>query len=237
MEVEAKPISQQQRRMNLTILDVIKKEVTKLLVVGIIYPISDSQWGSLVQVVPKKSRMTVMKNQHDELNNWRVCIDYRRLNQATHKDHFPLPFIDQVLEKLAGKSNYYFLDGFSGYMQIYIALKISTRPPSPAHLVPLRTFACHLAYAMPRECMEVFMDDFTVYADSFDTCLENLSKVLMRCIDTNLVLNFEKCHFMVTGGIVLGHLVSNKGIELINQRLTSSPRFQTPLLCRKFTHS
>ncbi|RDX85329.1 hypothetical protein CR513_33499, partial [Mucuna pruriens] len=112
MEDDIKPIRQQQRRLNPTILDVVKKEVTKLLVAGIIYPISDSQWVSLVQVVPKKSGMTVMKNQQDELvptriqNSWRVCIDYRRLNQATRKDHFPLPFIDQVLEKLSGKSHY-----------------------------------------------------------------------------------------------------------------------------------
>ncbi|RDX97289.1 Retrovirus-related Pol polyprotein from transposon 17.6, partial [Mucuna pruriens] len=62
--------------------------------------------------------------------------------------------------------------------------------------------------------MEVFMDDFSVYIDSFEACLSNLSKVLKRCIDTNLVLNFEKCHFMVTEGIVLGHLVSNRGIEV-----------------------
>ncbi|RDX94340.1 hypothetical protein CR513_23289, partial [Mucuna pruriens] len=127
MEEEIKPIRQQQRRLNPTLLDVVKKEVTKLLAVGIIYPISDSQWVSLVQVVPKKSGMTIMKNQQDELvptriqNSWRVCIDYRRLNQATRKDHFPLPFIDQMLEKLAGKSHYCFLDGFSGYMQIHIA--------------------------------------------------------------------------------------------------------------------
>ncbi|RDX70536.1 hypothetical protein CR513_50214, partial [Mucuna pruriens] len=127
MEEDIKPIRQQQRRLNPTILDVVKKEVTKLLAAGIIYPISDSQWVSLVQVVPKKSRMTVMKNQQDELvpmriqNSWRVCIDYRRLNQATRKDHFPLPFIDQMLEKIAGKSHYCFLDGFSGYMQIHIA--------------------------------------------------------------------------------------------------------------------
>ncbi|RDX75992.1 hypothetical protein CR513_44075, partial [Mucuna pruriens] len=125
MEEAAKPIRQQQRRMNPTILDVVKKEVTKLLTVGIIYSISDSQWVSPVQVVPKKFGMTVMKNQHDELvpmriQNRRVCIDYR-LNQATHKDHFPLPFIDQVLEKLSGKSHYCFLDGFPGYMQIHIA--------------------------------------------------------------------------------------------------------------------
>ncbi|RDX99124.1 Retrovirus-related Pol polyprotein, partial [Mucuna pruriens] len=119
MEEEVKPIRQQQKRLNPTLLDMVKKEVTKLLVACIIYPILDSQWVSPVQVVPKKSGMTVMKNQQDELvlmriqNSWRVCIDYKRLNQATHKDHFPLPFIDQMLEKLAGKSHYFFLDGFS----------------------------------------------------------------------------------------------------------------------------
>ncbi|RDY13144.1 hypothetical protein CR513_01979, partial [Mucuna pruriens] len=127
MEEVTKPIRQQQRRMNPTILDMVKKEFTKLLVVGIIYPISDSQWMSLVQVVPKKFEITVMKNQHDELvpmqiqNSWRVCINYRRLNEATRKDHFPLPFVDQVLEKLSGKSHCYFLDGLFGYMQIHIA--------------------------------------------------------------------------------------------------------------------
>ncbi|RDX99867.1 Retrovirus-related Pol polyprotein, partial [Mucuna pruriens] len=122
MEEEIKPIKQQQGRLNPTILDVVKKEVTKLLATGIIYPISDSQWFSPVQVVPKKFGMTVMKNQHNELvptriqNSWRVYIDYRRLNQVTRKDHFPLPFIDQVLEKLLGRSHYCSLDGFSGYM-------------------------------------------------------------------------------------------------------------------------
>ncbi|RDX85034.1 hypothetical protein CR513_33833, partial [Mucuna pruriens] len=102
--------------MNSTILDVVKKEVMKILAAKIIYPISNSQCVSLVQVVPKKSRMTVMKNQHSEL----VPI---KLNQATCKDHFPLPFTNQVLEKLVGKSNYCFLDGFSRYMQIHIAPK------------------------------------------------------------------------------------------------------------------
>ena len=58
------------------------------------------------------------------------------------------------------------------------------------------------------------MDDFTVYGSSFDSCLASLSRVLHRCIETNLVLNFEKCHFMVEQGIVLGHVVSNKGIEV-----------------------
>ncbi|RDY09058.1 Retrovirus-related Pol polyprotein, partial [Mucuna pruriens] len=232
MEEDIKPIRQQQRRLNPTILEVVKNEVMKLLAVGIIYPISDSQWVSPVQVVLKKSGMTVMKNQQDEL---RVCIDYNRLNQATRKDHFPLPFIDQVLEKLSGKSHYCFLDGFSRYMQIHIA-------PEDQHKTtftcPFGTFAytrmpfglCNAPSTFQRcmmsifsdllqDCMEVFMDDFTVYADSFEACLSYLSKVLKRCIDPNLVLNFEKCHFMVIEGIVLGHLVSNRGIEVDKSKI------------------
>ncbi|CAL8994036.1 unnamed protein product [Prunus brigantina] len=99
--------------------EVVRKEVMKLLDVGIIYPISDSKWVSPVQVVPKKSGITVVKNEANELvptrmtTGWRVCIDYRKLNTATSKDHFPLPFIDQMLERLAGHSHYCFLDGYS----------------------------------------------------------------------------------------------------------------------------
>ena len=87
---------------------------------GIIYPISDSEWVSPVQCVLKKSGMTVVKNKAGELiskrmaDGWRVCIDYRKLNSATRKDHFPLPFIDQILERIAGHAYYYFLDGYSG---------------------------------------------------------------------------------------------------------------------------
>ncbi|RDY10002.1 Retrovirus-related Pol polyprotein, partial [Mucuna pruriens] len=199
--------------------------------------------------------MNVMRNQHNELvsmriqNSWRVCIDYRRLNQATHKDHFPLPFIDQVLEKLARKSHYYFLDDFSGYMQIHIA-------PEDQHKTtftyPFGTFAytrmsfvlCNALSTFQRcmrsifldllqECMEVFMDDFMIYADSFDACLENLSKVLIRCIDTNLVFNFEKCHFMVTEGIMLGHLVSNRDIKVDKAKIDIITSLPNPTFVRE----
>ena len=80
--------------------EVMKKEVIKLLDAGLIYPISDSSWVSPTQVVPKKGGMTVVPNEKNELipmrtvAGWRVCIDYRRLNDATRKDHFPFPFID-----------------------------------------------------------------------------------------------------------------------------------------------
>ena len=94
LEEGAKPSHQPQRRLNLPMMDVVKKEILKLLEVGVIYPILDSNWVSPVQVVPKKTRIIVVKNQNDELvpthiqNGWRVCIYYRKLNAVTRKDHF-----------------------------------------------------------------------------------------------------------------------------------------------------
>nr|GFB97704.1 reverse transcriptase domain-containing protein [Tanacetum cinerariifolium] len=102
------------------------KEVEKLLDAGLIYPISDSPWVSPIHCVLKKGGITVIKNDENELvptrlvTGWRVCIDYRKINEATRKDHFPLPFMDQMLERLAGNEYYCFLDGFSGYFQIPI---------------------------------------------------------------------------------------------------------------------
>ena len=213
-----------------------KERSAKLLDAGIIYPISDSKWVSPVQVVPKKGGMTVVKNDANELiptrtvTGWRVCIDYRKLNDATRKDHFPLPFIDQMLEKLAGHDYYCFLDGYSGYNQIHIA---SEDQEKTTFTCPYGTFAfrrmpfglCN-APATFQRCMmsifsdmlenfiEIFMDDFSVFGKSFESCLTNLGCVLKRCKETNLLLNWEKCHFMVREGIVLGHKVSAKGIEV-----------------------
>ncbi|RVX07263.1 Transposon Ty3-I Gag-Pol polyprotein [Vitis vinifera] len=128
MEEEAKPIRQFQRRLNPHLQEVVRAEVLKLLQAGIIYPISDSPWVSPTQVVPKKSGITVVQNEKGEeittrlTSGWRVCIDYRKLNAVTRKDHFPLPFIDQVLERVSGHPFYCFLDGYSGYFQIEIDL-------------------------------------------------------------------------------------------------------------------
>nr|GEV24907.1 DNA-directed DNA polymerase [Tanacetum cinerariifolium] len=122
MVEDYKPAVQSQRRVNLKIHDVIKKEVIKLLDAGMIYLISDSPWVSPIHCVPKKGGMTVVANENNELiptrlvTGWRVCIDYMKLNDTTRKDHFPLPFIDQILERLAGNEFYCFLDGFSGPM-------------------------------------------------------------------------------------------------------------------------
>ncbi|GKD02431.1 reverse transcriptase domain-containing protein, partial [Tanacetum coccineum] len=126
MEDDFKLAVQHQRRVNPKIHKVIKKEVTKLLDSRLIYPISDSPWVSPVHCVPKKGGMTVVENEDNELiptrlvTRWRVCIDYRKLNDATRKDHFLLLFMDQMLKILAGNEYYCFLDGFSRYFQIPI---------------------------------------------------------------------------------------------------------------------
>ncbi|GJU52682.1 reverse transcriptase domain-containing protein [Tanacetum coccineum] len=126
MEDDFKSAVQHQRRVNPKIHEVIKAEVIKLPDAGLIYPISDSPWVSPIHVVPKKGGMTVITNENNELfptrlvTGWRVCIDYQKLNNATCKDYFPLPFMDQMLERLAGNEFYCFLDGFSGYFQIHI---------------------------------------------------------------------------------------------------------------------
>lgn len=124
LEEHSKPSREYQRRLNTNMSEVVKKEVLNLLDVGIIYPISDSKWISPVHVVPKEKEMTVVKNDKGDsvathtVTGWRMCIGYRKLNKATRKDHFPLPFIYQMLECLAKHSHLRYLDGYSGFFQI-----------------------------------------------------------------------------------------------------------------------
>ncbi|GJW43347.1 reverse transcriptase domain-containing protein [Tanacetum coccineum] len=143
-------------------------------------------WVSPVHCVPKKGGITVVKNEENELiptrlvTGWRVCIDYRKLNDATRKDHFPLPFMDQMLERLAGNEYYCFLDGFSGYFQIPID---PLDQEKTTFTCPYRTFAyrrmhfglcnapgtfqwCMVAifHDMIEKTMEVFMDDFPSFS-------------------------------------------------------------------------
>nr|GEZ57250.1 reverse transcriptase domain-containing protein [Tanacetum cinerariifolium] len=215
LEDDYSPKVQSQRRVNLKIHDVIKKEVKKLLNVGLIYPISDSPWVSPVHYVPKKGGMTVIKNDENEfvstriVTEWRVCIDYRKLNEATRKDHFPLPFMDQMLERLAGNEYYCFLDGFLGYFQIPIDPKDQEKT---TFTYPYGTFAykrmpfglCNAPGTFQRCMMAIFHDMIE----------QTMEKMLKRCEDTKLALNWEKNHFMVKEGIVLGHKISKKGIQV-----------------------
>nr|GFA66843.1 reverse transcriptase domain-containing protein [Tanacetum cinerariifolium]GFA67438.1 reverse transcriptase domain-containing protein [Tanacetum cinerariifolium] len=132
---------------------------------------------------------------------WRVCIDYKKLNEATRKDHFPFPFMDQMLERLAGNEYYCFLEGFFGYFQIPIDPKDQEKT---TFTCPYGTFAykrmpfglCNAPGTFQRCMMAIFHD------------------MIKNDGDTKLALNWEKSHFMVKEGIVLGHKISKKGIEV-----------------------
>jgi hypothetical protein len=176
------PSREPQHRLNNAMRDVVKKQVLKVLHAGIIYLVPHSEWVSLVQVVPKKGGMTVVKNERNELipkrtvTRWRMCIDYRKLNKATKKDHFPLPFIDEMLEWLAKHSFFCFLDGYFGYHQIPIHPDDQSKPtftcPYGTYAYRRMSFSLCNAPASFQRCMmsifsdmiekimEVFMDDF-----------------------------------------------------------------------------
>ncbi|CAM8923641.1 unnamed protein product [Rhodiola kirilowii] len=230
LEENVKPSRELLRRLNPKLSKAGFKEITRLRDAGIIYSVPDSEWVSPIHVVPKKGGLTVVQNEKGELvptrsvNGWRMCIDYRKLNKATKKDHFLIPFIDQMVERLAGHDYFCFLDGYSGFYQIHI---LPNDQGKTTFTCPYGTFAfrrmpfglCNAPGTFQRcmmsifsdyieKCIEVFMDDFSIHGSSFDDCLANLSHVLARCIETNLVLNWEKC------GIVLGHLVSKRGVEV-----------------------
>ena len=231
--------------------EVVLAEELKLLQAGIIYPISDSTWVSLTQVVHKKSGVTTVLNEKGEemptrlTTGWRVYIDYRRLNEVTRKDHFFLLFMDQLLERISSHPFYFFLDGYSGYFQIEIAPKDQEKT---TFTCPFGTYAyrrmpfglCNAPATFERcmlsifsdlveRIMEVYMDDITVYGGSFEECLINLETVLHRCIEKNLVLNWEKCHFMVNQGIVLGHIISEKGIEVDKEKIDMISKLPSPI--------
>jgi hypothetical protein len=126
IDPDSLPSRHPQRRLNNAMREVVKKEVLNLLHARVIYLMPHSEWVSPIQVVPKKGGMTSVRNEMNELISqrtvirWRMYIDYRKLNMATKKDHFPLPFIDEMLEHLVNHSFFCFLDGYSRYHQIPI---------------------------------------------------------------------------------------------------------------------
>ncbi|KAL4353224.1 hypothetical protein GQ457_06G017500 [Hibiscus cannabinus] len=207
LDDDHKPTVDAQRRLNQAMKDVVRKEIMKWLDACIIYPISDSEWVSPVQCVPKKGGITVISNEKNELIptriviGWQVCMDYRKLNKATRKDHFPLPFIDQMLDRLAGKQFYCFLDGYSGYNQIAIAPEDQSKT---TFTCPYGTFAfrrmpfglCNAPATFQRcmidifsdlneDCLEIFMDDFSTFGDNFDNCLSNLEKISSKGMEVD----------------------------------------------------
>ncbi|GJX60968.1 reverse transcriptase domain-containing protein [Tanacetum coccineum] len=212
MEEDYEPSVQSQRRVNPKIHDVIKKEVEKLLDAGLIYPISDSPWVSPVHCVPKKGGMTVITNDENELiptrlvMGWRVCIDYRKLNEATRKDHFPLPFMDQMLERLAGNQYYYKLEN----KEINEAFPLETLGSVALQDQSTPWFADFANYhagkfvikGMTSQQKNKFFKDVKHYFWDDPFLFKNCAdQVIRRCVSGQEALDILKaCHSGPTGG-------------------------------------
>ncbi|KAI3739306.1 hypothetical protein L2E82_29709 [Cichorium intybus] len=180
IEEGAKPARDTQRRLNPNLKEVVKKEVLKWLDVGIIYPISDSDWLSPTQTVLKKSGITVV----DTKDGDKIAIHTE--DQA--KTTFTCPYGTFAFRRMP--------------------FKLSNAPA---------TFQrCMMAIFsdMIGDAFEIIMDDFSILGSTFEACLSQLEKVLQRCVESNLLLSWEKSHFMVREGIVLGHVVSERGFEV-----------------------
>ncbi|KAA3483593.1 RNA-directed DNA polymerase-like protein [Gossypium australe] len=163
---------------------------------------ANSSWVCLVQRVPKKGEIMIVENERNELipmrtiTGWRTCIDYRKLNKATRKEHFALPFIDQTLDRLGGNEFYYFLDGYSGYNQIVVASEDQhkttfTYPYSTFSFSPMPFNFCNapatfqrcmmaIFIAMVENYVEVFVDDSSVFGNIYDVYFNNLAKALKK---------------------------------------------------------
>ncbi|XP_021275587.1 uncharacterized protein LOC110410282 [Herrania umbratica] len=170
----------------------------------------------------KEGGITMIANSNNKfiplriVTKWRVCMDYQKVNKAIRKDHFALPFIDQMLDKLFGKEFQCILDRYSRYNQIAIAPSDQERT----------TFTC--PYDVDEHYLKVFMDDTFIFGNNFDDCLLKLARVLQRCEESYLVLNKEKCHFMVQLGIALGHKVLNRGLKVDKAKIETIETLPPP---------
>ncbi|KAK1602727.1 hypothetical protein QYE76_008208 [Lolium multiflorum] len=182
-------------------------------------------WVSPVHCVPKKGGMTVVPNDNDELIpqrvvvGYRMCIDFRKVNKVTKKDHYPLPFIDQMLERLSKNTHFCFLDGYSGFSQIAVKAKDQEKTtftcPYGTYAYRRMPFGLCNAPATFQRCMSAIFHGFC-------------ESIVERCEETNLVLNWEKCHFMVNEGIVLGHKISERGIEVDRAKVEAIEKMPYP---------
>nr|GEZ51995.1 reverse transcriptase domain-containing protein [Tanacetum cinerariifolium] len=237
MEEDFKPAIQHQRRVNPKIYDVIKNEVLKLLDARLIYPISDSPWVSPVHCVPKKGGFTVRENEEKELisiclvTGCSVCINYCKLNEATRKEHFPLPFMDQMLERLAGNQYYCFLDGFSGdfaigadlgqrqekyFRLIHYASKTMTEAESSYTITKKEMLA--VVYAFEKFRSYLIMNKSIVYTDHSTLNISLLRKTLRRdcSVSTPWFADFANYH---AGNFVVK---SSEGVYTARKPLTFS---------------
>ncbi|KAK1664482.1 hypothetical protein QYE76_052641, partial [Lolium multiflorum] len=210
---------------NLKYAHIDDKKIYPVIISSKLSEIEEERWVSPVHCVPKKGGMTVVPNDNDELIpqrivvGYRMCIDFRKVNKVTKKDHYPLPFIDQMLERLSKNTHFCFLDGYSGFSQIAVKAKDQEKTtftcPYGTYAYRRMPFGLCNAPATFQRCMSAIFHGFC-------------ESIVERCEETNLVLNWEKCHFMVNEGIVLGHKISEKGIEVDRAKVEAIEKMPYP---------
>ena len=237
----AAPVRQRQYRLNPRYSLMVKEEIDRLLEAGFIYPVSNSEWVSPIVVVPKKVGA-------DGKVKIRVCQDFQKLNAATKKDYFPLPFTDIILDHVAGQECYSFLDGFSGYNQVFIRaedqLKTTfttewgtfafNRMPFGLCNAPgtFQRLMMDIFQDFLRHFLEVFIDDFAIFSIRSEH-LGFLKKTFERCRETNLKLHPGKCFLGMDSGVLLGHIVSKKGLEVDMEKVRAILTLAPPTCVRE----
>jgi ribonuclease HI len=227
-----KPVRKKQRPINPALEATIRKELEKLLKAGIIFPVKYSEWVSNLVPVRKTTGQI------------RLCVDFRALNRASIKDHFPLPNMEMILQQVAGSQMMSLLDGFSGYNQIkvkradkYKTTFITRWGTFAYERMPFglsnagATFqrAMQLAFDdLIGKIIQIYLDDLTVYSKIRSDHFGHLRKVLMRCRKFGISLNPSKSIFGVTEGKLLGHIVSDSGISIDPERIVAILNLPAP---------
>ena len=234
----SKPMAQKLRRLGTVQQDALLTEVKKLLQAGFIYPVEDSEWVSPVVVIPKKN------------GKWRVCVDYKPLNAATKRDHFPLPFQDEILNEVAGYERYTVCDGYSGYFQISIAEEDQRKTtfitpwgcfaykvmPFGLTNAPatFQRFMNHVFQPYFGKSIRVYIDDFCIYSSRI-LHVTRVDEGLRRLAQMGGQLNESKCHIGESKVALLGHIVSEAGIEADPSKVQALLSLHPPTSIKELT--
>jgi hypothetical protein len=198
---------------------IVQKEIEAMLVVGIIYLIDKSEWEIPMVMQPKK---------HDP-KKLRICVDFRGLNKLTVTDPFPMPFVDEIINEVAGHECYSFTDGllwiqsstykkgisrknyifseFGSFAYKVMSFGLKNAPIVFSRIV-VKAFQEYIY-----KTMVVYFDDWTIY-NLLKDHIQWLRMMLERCRKIQLYLNIKKCIFSTPIGILLGHIVCKDGIKV-----------------------
>jgi len=231
LKPNAKPVKQRSYRLSKFKSEILKDELTKLLNKKLIVP-SYSEWCSPVVIVPKSN------------GKWRVCIDFRKVNDLTIKDSYSLPYIDEIFDSLDGAKIFTTMDLYSGYHQILMdeeSVEITSFTTKFGNyqfkVMPFgltgapATFQREMnriLFPLIGKCVFNFIDDILIYSKTVEEHIEHIKQVLAIFKEHKLKINIEKCHFMQTEVEVLGHKVSDQGLSPQDSKIEAIRNWKEP---------